>query len=129
MLESCHVELHELLESLPILDGDIDVVSGQERIEVQPLYGGNPAPHRIGKLGLCRGHGQIRDVLPQLALASKLDRLRIRRSDFVHAVERRRRPADLEVVCGDGQAWVEPQTRGNLIGSRPLQPVLSCLQF
>src|SRR5436309_194609 len=72
LLESCHVELHQLFESLPILDGDIDVVSGQERIEVQPLYGGNPAPHRIRKLGLCRGHRQSRDVLPQLALASKL---------------------------------------------------------
>src|SRR5437667_11094246 len=62
--------------------------------------------------------------LPPSSIVSEL-----RRSDFVHAVERRRRPADLEVVCADGQPWVEPQTRGNLIGSRPLQPVLSCLQF
>ena len=75
--KSCEVELDELLECLAILNGDIDSVSSQERVEIETLHFGYAAAHRVGELGFRGGYRQIRHALPQLSFSAKFNRFGI----------------------------------------------------
>ena len=117
-----------MAEHLPILAGNLDVVTRQHRFVIEPFHRRYTTAHGIGKLSFGRRDCRVCCALAQLPFAAQFDSFRIGRCNFINSAERRGSGKN-EILGRYRNSRVRTQPSGNLICLGPFETITCSLQF